>query len=86
MQESCTQDRQNPTLKRQKKAWFDQDDKSLITLISAKKQSEQKLHQEQPTPSTDTITFVRRARTNVTKAVKKLKEQNIERLVEKFID
>ena len=73
-----------PTLKRQKKAWFDQDDKSLIILISAKKQNEQKLHHEQPNPSTDTITSVRRARTNVTKAVKKLKEEHIEKLVNKL--
>ena len=45
-----------------KKEWCSQDATSLITLISAKKKSKQKFHQDPTNPAT--IATARRARTN----------------------
>jgi hypothetical protein len=56
----------------------------LLTLISAKRKSEQKLHHEQPNRSSETLTTVCSAHTNVNKAVKKKKEEHIEKLVKKL--
>ena len=62
-----------PALQANKKEWFAQDATNLITLISAKKKSEQKYHQEPTNPAT--IAAVHLARTNVKKAIKKAQEK-----------
>jgi hypothetical protein len=62
-----------PALQVNKKEWFAQDATNLITLISVKKKSEQKYHQEPTNPAT--IAAVHLARTNVKKAIKKAQEK-----------
>ena len=73
-----------PSLQANKKEWFAQDPNLLITLIFAKKKSEQKYHQEPTNPAT--IAAVRLARTNVKKAIKKAQEKWIRMMINKQVN
>ena len=64
-----------PSLQANKKDWFTQDATNLLTLISAKKKSEQKYHQEPTNHS---------ARTKVKQAIKNTKEMWIRKQINKL--
>jgi hypothetical protein len=63
-----------PSLQANKKDWFTQDATNLLTLISAKKKSEQKYHQEPP-PNPAIIASVHSAHTKVKQGIKYAKEK-----------
>jgi len=69
-------------LQTNKKDWFSQDATNLLTLISAKKKSEQKYHHDPTNPTS--IASVRSARTKVKQAIKDAKEKWIRKMINKL--
>jgi len=69
-------------LQTNKKDWFSQDATNLLTLISAKKKSEQKYHHDPTNPTT--IASVRSARTKVKHAIKEAKEKWMRKMINKL--
>jgi len=62
-----------PSIQANNKDWFNQDATNLLTLISLKKESEQKYHQDPTNPTT--IASIRDVRIKVKEAIKDAKEE-----------
>jgi hypothetical protein len=69
-------------LQTNKKDWFSQDATNLLTLISAKKKSEQKYHHDPTNPAS--IASILSARTKVKQAIKDAKEKWIRKTINKL--